>query len=137
MKKILFDSDVILDVLTQRQPFLEHSIQALDTATNDPSITTYIAAHAITNIFYILRRQIGTTEAIAAIEHLLQKIEIASVNDQIIRNALKANMKDFEDAVTMKTAEAVGVEIIITRNLKDYVNSPIPAISPQTFLTMS
>lgn len=135
MKKILFDSDVIIDVLMQRQPYLEKSIQALDTA-NDPNRQAYIAAHAITNIFYIIRRQIGTIEALAAIEHLLQKTEIARVDDLIIRTALKTKTKDFEDAVTMATAKAVGVEIIITRNIKDYVNSPVPAVSPQTFLTM-
>ena len=103
-------------------------------AVHNPDIKLYIAAHAITNIFYIVRRSLGTTETIQSIEYLLEKIEVASVNDAIIRNALAANLKDFEDAVNIKTAEAINADLIITRNLPDYKTSSISVISPTQFL---
>ena len=58
MRRVLFDSDVLLDVLAQRQPFVYASVQALDTVTQE-QVEGYVSGHAITNIFYILRRQIG------------------------------------------------------------------------------
>jgi predicted nucleic acid-binding protein len=134
LKNILFDSDVIIDILTKRQPFFLNSAQALDLAVHNPDIKLYIGAHAITNIFYIVRRSLGTTETIQSIEYLLEKIEVASVNDAIIRNALAANLKDFENAVNIKTAEAINADLIITRNLPDYKTSSISVISPTQFL---
>jgi len=137
LRNILFDSDVIIDVLTKREPFFIESARALDFAAHDSGINLYIAAHAVTNIFYIVRRSLGVTETRQSIEHLLQKIEVAGVNDAIIRDALATNLKDFEDAVNIKTAEEINAELIITRNLPDYEGADVPAISPATFLGMN
>ena len=135
MKRILFDSDVIIDVMIQRQPFVSNSTLALDTATN-PDIEAYLAAHAVTNIFYILRPKRGIPKTLEILDRLLQILNVAVVNDSIIRSALKSTMTDFEDAVTSEAAQVAGVELIVTRNIKDYASSPVPAVVPETFLTM-
>jgi len=135
LKRILFDSDVIIDVMIQRQPFVLNSASALNTATN-PDIEAYLAAHAVTNIFYILRQQLGIAKTLEILERLLQILKVATVNDSIIRSALKSTLTDFEDAVTSEAARVAGVELIITRNMNDYVTSPVPAVLPETFLTM-
>ncbi|NJN61975.1 MAG: PIN domain-containing protein [Coleofasciculaceae cyanobacterium RL_1_1] len=131
---MLFDSDVVIDVLTRRQPFFLDSAKALDQAAHNPDMKLYIAAHAVTNIFYIVRRSLGTTETLQSIKHLLQKIEVAAVNDAIIRNALATDPKDFEDAVAIKTAESINAELIITRNLPDYRASSITVLTPTMFI---
>jgi antitoxin ParD1/3/4 len=71
------------------------------------------------------------------IENLLQHIQIASVTDEVIHKALKSPIKDFEDAVTSAAAMAAGLEIIVTRNKADFVQSSIPAMLPEEFMYIS
>jgi predicted nucleic-acid-binding protein len=135
LRRVLFDSDVILDVLAQRQPFIVASAQALNTATQ-PQIQGFVSGHAATNIFYILRRQLGSEEARETLSRLLQHIQVASVTDEVIRAALKSPVTDFEDAVTSEAANAIGVEVIVTRNIPDFVASPVTAVLPEEFLLL-
>ncbi|MGB3494674.1 MAG: PIN domain-containing protein [Elainellaceae cyanobacterium] len=133
MRRVLFDSDVLLDVLAQRQPFVVASTQALDTATR-PDTQGYVSGHAVTNIFYILRRQVGSETARQHLSRLLQQLQVASVTDEAIRAALQNAMADFEDAVTSEAANAAEIEIIVTRNTPDFVASSVSAVSPEEFL---
>lgn len=112
MKQVLFDSDVLLDVLAHRQPFVVSSARALDTVMKSQA-RGYVSGHAATNIFYILRRQVGSSVARDLLTRLLQHIQIASVTDEVIRQALNSPMADFEDAVTSAAAFAADVEIIV------------------------
>ena len=133
MRRVLFDSDVLLDVLAQRQPFIVASAKALNTVALG-QIQGYLSGHAVTNIFYILRRQVGNEAAKKLISKLLQRIQIASVTDEVIRAALQSPITDFEDAVTSEAAKAMELKIIVTRNISDFVNSAIPAMLPEDFL---
>ena len=129
MNRVLFDSDVLLDVLAQRQPFVIASAQALNTVTLE-QVQGYVSGHAVTNIFYILRRQIGNEAARELLSRLLQRIQVASVTDEVIRQALQNSITDFEDAVTSAAANVAGLEMIVTRNTSDFVSSSVPAIMP-------
>ena len=133
MKRVLFDSDVLLDILAQRQPFVIASAKALNTVTQK-QVQGYISGHAVTNIFYILRRQVGNETAKQLISNLLQHLQIASVTDEVIRAALQSPITDFEDAVTSEAAKAMGLEIIVSRNTSDFVNSSVPTMLPEDFL---
>lgn len=136
MRRVLFDSDVLLDVLSQRQPFVVASAQALNMVTQ-PQVQGYVSGHAVTNIFYILRRQVGSETARELLSRLLEHLQIASVTDEVIRAALQSSMADFEDAVTSEAANAAGLEVIVTRNTPDFVTSAIPAVLPEEFLAMT
>lgn len=125
----------MLDVLAQREPFVIASARALNVSTQ-PQVQGYVSGHAVTNIFYILRRQVGSDTARSLLSRLLQHIQVASVTDEVIRAALQSSIKDFEDAVTSEAANAVGVEVIVTRNATDFVTSSVPAVLPEEFLTM-
>ncbi len=133
MKRVLFDSDVLLDVLAQRQPFVIASAQALNTVAQE-QVQGYVSGHAVTNIFYILRRQIGSEAARELLSRLLQRLQVASVTDEVIRQALQSSIADFEDAVTSAAASVAGLEMIVTRNTSDFVTSSVPAIRPEEFL---
>ncbi len=135
MRRVLFDSDVLLDVLAQRQPFVVASAQALNTVTQ-AQVQGYVSGHAVTNIFYILRRQVGSETARELILRLVQHLQIANVTDEVIRSALQSSITDFEDAVTSEAANAAGLEVIVTRNTPDFVASVIPAVLPEEFLAM-
>lgn len=135
MRRVLFDSDVLLDVLAQRQPFVVSSAQELNMVTH-PQVQGYVAGQAVTNIFYILRRQVGSETARELLSRLLQHLQIANVPDEVIRAALQSSMTDFEDAVISEAANAAGVEVIMTRNTPDFVASAIPAVLPEEFLAL-
>ncbi|MCY7284546.1 MAG: PIN domain-containing protein [Cyanobacteria bacterium CAN_BIN43] len=135
MRRVLFDSDILLDVLAQRQPFAIASAQALNRLTQ-PQVQGYVSGHAVTNIFYILRRHVGSEAARELLSRLLQRIQVASVTDEVVRAALQSSIKDFEDAVTIEAADAAEVEVIVTRNMADFIASSVPAVSPEEFLVM-
>lgn len=135
MKRVLFDSDVLLDVLAGREPFVFASAQALNAVTQ-MQVQGYVSGHAVTNIFYILRRQVGSETARQLLSRLLQHLQVASVTDRVIRAALQSSTADFEDAVTIEAANAAEVEVIVTRNIPDFEASIIPAVSPEEFLLM-
>ena len=122
MKQVLFDSDVLIDVLAQRQPFVTASAQALNRVTH-PEVKGFVSGHAVTNIFYILRRQVGSETARELVSRLLQHLQVANVTDEVIRAALQSSITDFEDAVTSEVANAAGVEVIVTRNTPDFATS--------------
>lgn len=133
MKQVLFDSDVLIDVLAQRQPFVTTSAQALNRATQ-PEVQGFVSGHAVTNIFYILRRQVGSETARELVSRLLQHLQVARITDEVIRAALQSSITDFEDAVTSEAANAAGVEVVVTRNTPDFVASVIPVVLPEEFL---
>lgn len=133
MKRVLFDSDVLLDVLDKREPHFRASAQALNTVKTGKT-QGYISGHAVTNIYYILSKKNGRESSRKLVIYLLENLQVARVTDKIIRQALQSPMKDFEDAVTSAVAQSEGLEIIITRNLVDFVASPVPAMLPADFL---
>ena len=89
MKRVLFDSDVLLDILAERQPFIIASAQALNTVITK-QVQGFVSGHGVTNIFYILRRQIGSEAARKLIENLLQHIQIARVIEEFRGNRERA-----------------------------------------------
>lgn len=135
MKKVLFDSDVLLDVLLNRHPFIVDSAQALNTVVTE-QIKGYLAGHAVTNLYYIMRRQLNSAITHKKLNQLLQRIEVASVTDNIIRSALQNPMPDFEDAVTSEAAYAAQIDLIVTRNISDFEKSPVFAILPGKLIEM-
>ena len=118
----------------ERQPFVIVSANALNWATMSGN-EGMVAGHAITNMFYILRRKVGREDAIGLLSVVVQILEVASVTEPVINTALKSAMTDFEDAVTSAAAAASGAEVIITRNGSDFAKSPVPAISPEALLS--
>ncbi len=118
----------------ERQPFVVESAKALTWATV-PGNEGMVAGHAVTNMFYILRRKVGREEAIRLLSAIAQILEVASITESVIHTALKSTMVDFEDAVTSAAATASGAAAIITRNGSDFTKSLVSALSPEEFLT--
>ncbi len=121
--------------MVNRQPFVANSSLALNTVAIF-KVEGYIAGHAVTNIFYILRRQLGISVTLDIITKLLEKLKVASVTDTVIHSALQKQMTDFEDAVTSEVAFAINLDFIVTRNIRDYVNSSVSAITPERLLEL-
>ena len=132
MKRVLYDTNVLLDVTLKREPHVSASAAALD-AVGQGQVEGYIAGHAITTLFYLMQRQLGSTKSRGVLSDLLSKMQVAPVTDAGIRQALSGPFKDFEDAVTHAAAQEAGVSVIVTRNVGDFVKGTIPAVLPDVF----
>ena len=97
-------------------------------------VNGYVAAHSITTLFYLIQKGKSPADARATITNLLQLIKILSVDQNTIEQALNLNFRDFEDAVQMITAVQNKVDLLITRNVKDYQPALLPVMQPVDFL---
>lgn len=131
---ILIDLNILLDVLQKREPFFENSARLL-AAVETGLVHGYVAAHSISTLFYLVQKGKSSADARAIITNLLQFIEIASVNQSTIEQALNLDFRDFEDAVQMISAVQCKADCLITRNIKDYKSALLPIVQPIDFLS--
>jgi len=131
---ILIDANIILDHLIPRQPFVDIADEVLRLCFQQ-KCNGYIAAHSITNIFYILRKQFSASERKKMLLELCEFIEIAGIEKKEIINALtNEDFDDFEDRLQVECARMVNADYIVTRDIPDFSASPIPAILPEELL---
>ena len=133
--KILVDTNVIIDILCKREPFFEDSYNALNKCIDDH--TLIVSASAITDIFYIGRKYIGSEKAKECIRNLLDLIKISDTRGADIEKALSSDVSDFEDAVVSAIAERQKAKYILTRNTKDFEKSKILSITPHDYLNIN
>ncbi|MDP1714429.1 MAG: PIN domain-containing protein [Anaerolineales bacterium] len=133
--KVLFDLNIILDVLQEREPFYEMSAQLLAYAETG-KIQGFIASHSLTTLFYLIQKGKSTAYAKVTITNLLQILKVASVDQSTIEQALSLPYKDFEDAVQMMAAVQCKADYLVTRNVKDFQPAPLSVIQPSELLSL-
>ncbi len=131
--KVLFDTDVLLDVLLDREPFSESSARLLSLAELS-EIQGCVAATSVTTLFYLVRKSHGAVKTKRAVDDLLAMLEVASVNRVVIHQAVSSRMRDFEDAVVAYAAHESQADVIATRNVKDFKHAPVVAQAPSDIL---
>jgi predicted nucleic acid-binding protein len=130
---VLIDINIFLDVLQKREPFYETSAHLL-ASVETGRVKGYIAAHGITTLFYLIKKDRSVAEARATITNLLQLIKIAPIDQSTIEQALNLDYRDFEDAVQMISAVQCKADCLITRNVKDYQPALLSVLQPVDFL---
>lgn len=133
--RVLIDTNVVLDFLLEREPFVESAAKLFQQIDNG-QIEGFITATTITNIYYILRKAAGSTIAIDAVSQILTDLNICMVDRQILKQAVDLNFQDFEDAVQYSCAVASQVDAIVTRDTSGFVAAEIPVISPDELNTI-
>jgi predicted nucleic acid-binding protein len=133
LKRVLIDTDVCLDLLTGREPFVSEAVQVFS-ALNDAGTKGFVSAISFVGVHYFLRKDLGESRTRVALERFKTEVEILPVNDKAILRALRSAVTDFEDAVQSQTAEMGKIDLIISRNAKDYKNSNVSAVTPAVFL---
>lgn len=132
MKRVFADTNVIIDFLADREPFSEFAAKLFQLA-QDGRIRIYIASISINNSYYVLRQVCSHKKALKLIEGILSLVTIQETNKEILLKAVKSDFNDFEDAIQYFSAKTVrGIEVIATRNSKDFKKSDIPVLSPET-----
>jgi predicted nucleic acid-binding protein len=131
--RLLFDTNIILDIALNRVPHYKDSANSFKKIDNK-SIFGFITATTITDIYYIAKKESGHIEAIDFITNLIQIVDVVGIDREIIINSLTSQLLDFEDAIQSVASSFNNIDFIITRNIKDFSNSEIKAISPTDFL---
>ena len=132
--KILLDTNIIIDILAKREPFLADSARILR-MSEEGQIDAFITANSVTDIIYILRKYIQDRAVLKfTVQSLLSIVDVVDVLKSDILKAFELDFKDFEDALQVRCAKRIKADYIITRNLPDFIQSPIPALPPEEFL---
>jgi predicted nucleic acid-binding protein len=130
MKRVLFDTNVVLDVLLDRQPYVEASASAW-AAVETGASEGMLAAHALTTIYYLVRKERGDLKARRIVSAILRVFGVAAVDGAVVQEALQLPLSDFEDAVTASAARLAGCECIVTRDPKGFRGSPVRCLTPE------
>ena len=133
--KILFDTNVVLDVLLERQPFYEKSLSVFK-YVEDTKISGYVCATTITTIHYFVQRSLGREKARVVIRNLLTLFTTAPVTHSTLTTVAYANIDDFEDSVISEAAICANVNAIVTRNERDFINAAIPVYTPTALIPL-
>lgn len=134
--KILVDTNVIIDVLTAREPWNESAEKIFLLGANH-IIDLYITASSVTDIYYLIRKHLHNVQiGKQIISKLYSLVNILEVTGTDCVEALASQIKDYEDAVVERVAARKEMDYIITRNIKDYQNSDVKVISPNDFIEL-
>jgi len=133
VKQALVDTNVVLDVLLDRRPHVVASA-AVWTAIETGLSKGFLAAHAITTIHYLTRKELGLAKARRVVFSLLRVFDVATVDKVVLDEALRLSLPDFEDSVTAAAAQLSGCDFIVTRDLKGFRGSPVRPLTPEAFL---
>lgn len=129
---VLIDTNIFLDVLLEREGLADESQAILDWCESQPG-DVWIAWHTLANLYYIGSKIVGKRQADEFVDEVLKAFEICPVDSLAARTARSLPMADFEDALQVAAAQKASVELIVTRNVRDYRKSPIPVMSPKAF----
>lgn len=135
MKRILLDINIVLDVLLERVAHIEGSA-AIWSAVEKDEVEGLVSAHAITAIYYFVRKEMGAARAGRVISKVLRVFGVAAVDSAVIEEALHLSCPDFEDAVSAAAARVAGCECIVTRDPGGFRGSPVRALTPGATLPL-
>lgn len=126
---ILIDTDVLIDVALDRQPFSDAASELLDRLQTGPR-RAFAAWHTLSSFHYLVAPSHGGSDIRDFITDLTRFVAVAECGTDAIAYAAQLGMADFEDAMLVAAARACGARFIVTRNARDFRRSPIPAVTP-------
>jgi predicted nucleic acid-binding protein len=133
VEKVFVDSDIVLDLLSARQPHYKFAAELFSLADQN-SIKVYISSLTFANVNYILSKQLSPGQARKMLLTFKTIVNVLAVNDKIIELALLSNFQDFEDAIQYNTAIENSITTLLTQNLKDYKKAEITILTAQQYL---
>nr|MBQ4318671.1 PIN domain-containing protein [Clostridia bacterium] len=131
--KVLIDTNVILDVLCNRKDFVEDSLKVFKYCEAG-RITGCISALSVPNIVYIMRKELDGKRIKEILTTLTSIFTVADLLQTDLLRAAGMEFSDYEDALQSVCASRVKADYIVTRNIKDFMNSAVPAIKPSELL---
>ena len=132
--KIMCDTNVIIDVLLEREAFTEDSYRVLKFC-EEHKIDGFVSASSVTDIYYLVRKYTHSTDvAYKAVGKLLEIVKVCSVTNNDVLIALQKRAKDFEDCLVATCVRSIHCDCIATRNIRDFEGFGIPVLTPTEIL---
>ena len=132
--KIMCDTNIIMDLLLEREPFVEDSSKVLQLC-EEHKVDGFIPASCITDIYYLVRKYLHSTElAYHAVGKVLEIAKVCSVTNNDVLLAFQQKANDFEDCLIAVCAKSINCNYIVTRNKKDFEGFDRPILTPAEFL---
>lgn len=132
--KVLFDINVVLDIVGFRKPFYDNSRAAFLKVIESGS-EPYLAIHAYPAIYYLLGSVPTRAKRESAMGWVFDSFGVAGAGQRELDVAKSLDMPDFEDALVASAASSAGCDLILTRNVEDFAASPVKAMAPTAFLS--
>jgi predicted nucleic acid-binding protein len=134
MNNLFIDTDVIIDFLIDRKPYSREAA-IIFTLIDQKRLKGYTSSLSYSNLYYVLRKIESHTKVITKLDSLSKLITILRVDEQMIRDAINSGFSDFEDSIQYCCAmDNKKIDVIITRNIRDFKNSRLPVMTPGGFL---
>lgn len=134
MKKILLDTNIVIDLLAKREPFYPEAARLFSLADRKV-ISLFVSALSFANVNYVLLRQRKPEEAKLILRKLKLLVGVLNLDEKVISLSLNDNeFKDFEDALQYYSAIENDIEVIISRNLKDFQSSKLPVLTAEQYI---
>ena len=134
MKKVFLDTNILIDLLADRQPFSKFAIEIFDLAEKK-KIKLYTSSHSLATTHYLLKKYMGEKDLRTLLYSLLDYLDIMSIDLTIIKKSLLSRHKDFEDAIQIFAANSIdNLDFIVTRNVKDFKEAGIVVLPPDELL---
>jgi predicted nucleic acid-binding protein len=134
MKNIFLDTNVLMDILANRQPFYKSSSEIYKLGLGE-KVNFFTSSYKISTLHYLLKKFTSEENIRQSLEEIINVVSIISVDINIIKKSLKSNHKDFEDAIQIVSAQSIkDMHCIVTRDLKHYKHAEINVMTPDDFL---
>jgi len=131
--KLFIDTNIALDLLTERLPYYTYAAR-LFTLADKEKVELYISSLSFNNLNYLLSKQYNRLTSKRILIQFKRLVKVLAVDDKIISHALNSSFADFEDAIQYFVAIENKIPVIITRNLKDYKEAMVPVMTAEVYL---
>ena len=133
MRKIFLDTNIIVDLISDRKPFSKYAIEIFQKA-EEGKLELYTSSHSIATTHYLLKKYMDEKMLREVLYNLLEFLSVIAVDINIIKKGLRSNHKDFEDSIQIFCASSIpNIECLITRNVKDFKGSEIKVLTLDEF----
>jgi predicted nucleic acid-binding protein len=131
--KVFVDTNIIMDVLTEREPFYKNSA-VMWTMAEKNVFNAYISAISVNNVYYIIKKLKGKSQAGQIVDKILEDFTIIALTYEILKLSRTFGGKDFEDVIQYFSAIHSGCDYIVTRNPSDFPGKEIKILQPHEFI---
>ncbi|MBK9397278.1 MAG: PIN domain-containing protein [Saprospiraceae bacterium] len=136
MSRLLIDTNIVMDLLSKREKFYDEAAALFSRADKKELVLT-ISSLTFANTNYILTKLKSAKEAREILRKFKVLVELLNLDDKVTELALSDDsFPDFEDGLQYYSAIENQIDVIITRNKKDFKNSKIPVLSTKEFLAL-
>lgn len=131
---VMFDINVVLDIVAQRKPFFENSRAAFLKVVEDGD-QPCLSAHSFATLYYLLGAASTRKQREVAMKWIFESFAVAGLGEAEVSAARGYGLSDFEDALVVAAAAASKCRCILTRNVRDFKGSVVKAIDPAEFVS--